>query len=240
MRLHPRNKLQGILELSYNYFCVEIEEFIKENQIKISKSAQKLHKQAMQIMNESVDAMHSQFHASRILRDLDRFINSQQGVKIKGDLDYDILVLAISWHDTWKARHKPGNYFSLFWHQLFEGVGSKRMFESAALEIGLPPQTAKKVSYAIRKHSRFQFRSTNTLEAKILQDLDHLDEWSADRIKEAQKNYFIMRSQLHLWILKKYMQFQSRRDFHFKWATKEYKARKSLYFKQVEEFLEEI
>lgn len=47
----------------------------------------------------------------------------------------------------------------------------------------LPSTTLKKIGYAIRKHSQFQFFPLKTIEAKILRDIDDLDIISAKRLK---------------------------------------------------------
>ncbi len=123
---------------------------------------------AADFMTNTKDPSHGIDHVNNLLKDTNRFFKSTGN---KFDIDKEILLLALYWHDVWKSQNKPtvGNYL---FHQLFEGLGSVFMFKKYAKVIGLSPSITRPVSYAIWQHSAVQIRTAKTLEAQLLWDVD--------------------------------------------------------------------
>ena len=109
------------------------------------------------------------------------------------------------------------------------------------MEIGLVYQ----VSYSIRKHSRFQVLPIKTPEARILKDLDNLEEWSLERLRLLKKK-FLISDQTNLKLLRlakfwfdHFMAKTTDSGFHFQWSKTEFAKRKKLYLEEVNKLLEE-
>ena len=98
-----------------------------------------------------------------------------------GKIDHEVMLLAIYWHDVWKARFVPQNPLHYLYGTVHEGIGSMKIFRKYALQVGLDDVTREKVEYAIRKHSDWQLLGTTDYEAKLLFDLDELENWNFDR-----------------------------------------------------------
>lgn len=154
-----------------------IEKFLSNHpDIKLSPKILKLCTEGERLMSQSPDPIHDHHHIGRILRQLDRFLKSHTKRP-----DFEILLPAICWHDVWKGKRQSLNPVKLFYHQLYEGIGSWRIFQKH--RANLPAGLAAQIGYAIRKHSQFQFFPLKTFEAKILRDLDDLDIVSAKRLR---------------------------------------------------------
>ena len=139
-------------------------------------------REGLKLMSQSLDPLHNLAHIERILDNLDRFINESREVKWK-KVNFDVLLLAICWHDIWKSQRLATSGKKLVYYHLAEGLGSMRFFSRNSHSWNISPQTVKKAKLAIRKHSALQFLPTRNLEAKILKDMDKLEEWSIDRIR---------------------------------------------------------
>lgn len=155
-----------------------IEKFLQNHpQIKLSKKIIAICKTGEKLMAQSPDPIHDHHHIGRLLKHLEIFLKQHQE-----KIDYSILLPAICWHDVWKGRRQSLNPIKLFYYQIYEGIGSLKIFYHHN-QHHLPSATLKKIGYAIRKHSQFQFFPLKTIEAKILRDIDDLDILSAKRLK---------------------------------------------------------
>jgi hypothetical protein len=148
--------------------------------IDIRASSQKIKillDKAVEFMTNTRDSSHGMEHINNLLRETNRFFKSTEN---KFDIDREILLLALYWHDVWKSQIRPSwrNYFFL---QFYDGLGSMLMFKNYASKVSLPPEMIRSVSYTIRKHSAFQGLPRKTLEAKLLWDVDTLDIWNFQR-----------------------------------------------------------
>lgn len=156
-----------------------------------------------------------------------------------------MLLLSICWHDVWKSRRFPTNPALLLLDQILEGLGSARMFTWQAKEVLLETGLVCPVSHSIRKHSRFQILPIKTPEAKILKDLDNLEEWSLERLKLLKKK-FLVSGQINPRLLRlakfwfdHFMAKTTDSGFHFQWSKNKFAGRKQLYLKEVNKLLKE-
>lgn len=155
-----------------------IDNFLKNHpQIKLPSKIIQICRTGEELMAQSPDPIHDHHHVGRLLKHLEKFLKKHQE-----NVDFSVLLPAICWHDVWKGRRQSLNPFKLFYYQIYEGLGSLWIFYKKNRR-HLPPATLKKIGYAIRKHSQFQFFSLKTVEAKILRDIDDLDILSAKRLR---------------------------------------------------------
>lgn len=219
-----------------------LSDFLNKNKIKLSLTSLSLCNQALNIMNDSKDPLHDLNHVKRILDYLHQFLKNE--ARVKKDLNFEVLILSICWHDTWKSERFSNNIIAFLFHNFWEGIGSMRLFGKVAKKAKLDKNISKKVKYAIRKHHSFQIRKRKTLEAKILMDLDVLDVWSMERLKVIEKmlSEFKIGSRilkLVIFYYKRYMLKKDETRLNFKWSRKEFKKRKTLYTKEVQRLIKE-
>lgn len=157
------------------------ETFIQKWGVSISSEAQALCALGLELLLASKDPTHDEQHVASLLRNADRLLEQEQGLRQKVNLE--VLVLSIVWHDVWRAGFIPKNAVELLYAFLWDGMGSKKLFVHHAKKFGLKPQTMKATGYAIQKHHSVQFLPRKTLEAKILKDCDELELWSLARAK---------------------------------------------------------
>lgn len=194
------------------------------------------------LMKESIDPIHDDGHVLRLLEILDRFLIQNQEIQ-ENQIDFEVLLVAICWHDAWRSRKFPGYWLPALWQFFWEGMGSRRLFVREAKEIGLEKGIINPVRYAIRKHSRFQFLSTKTLEAKILRDMDSLEFWSKERIigaaREAERRGLISKASLgSVKLYLKAINWINRSKFYFEWSRQEIIKMKQGYLDQAQELLD--
>jgi hypothetical protein len=166
-----------------------LRQFINRHDLVLTLAEWRLCRQAIDIMRNSVDPFHDCSHISRMLESLEEFMRTDEFQQSAGQVDLKTLLLAILWHDCWRAAKDAKRPLSLFWLTLYEGIGASRYFARAAREAGLKETLRRNVSYAIRKHSRFQVLPIVTLEAKILRMVDALDMFHPERANLLQKRF---------------------------------------------------
>ena len=189
---------------------------------------------AADFMINTKDLSHGIDHINSLLKNANRFLKSTGD---KFNIDKEILLLAIFWHDVWKSQNQPAPRNYLF-HQLYEGLGSMFMFRKHARIVGLSPGITGDVSYAIRKHSAVQIRPAKTLEAQLLWDIDTLDVWNVERVKSLFKNL----KWTNISIFDSYIIYMNKMGFHlnFEWTRNEVKKKKPLFFEAMAQFRESL
>lgn len=223
---------------------MELQEFLTKNGINLPNSVFSLCEEGVGFMRRSVDPIHDERHIFRILHDLNRFFRENAQID-RSKIDLETLLLSICWHDVWKSRRFPTNPASLLLDQILEGLGSARVFTTRAKEVRLETGLVRSVVYSIRKHSRFQILPIKTLEAKILKDLDNLEEWSLVKLELLKKKFLAPdkidpRSlRLAKFWFDHFMTKTTDSGFHFRWSKTEFAGRKRLYLKEVNKLLEE-
>jgi hypothetical protein len=96
-------------------------------------------------------------------------------------VDLKTVFLAILWHDCWRAAKDAKRPLSLALLTLYEGIGASRYFAKAARAANIDPVLRRKISYCIKKHSRFQVLPIKIMEARILRIVDALDMFNPAR-----------------------------------------------------------
>lgn len=218
-------------------------DLVGKNNLHITKDALALCDQGIELMEKSIDGLHDHNHVLRIVQNLNDFLANTQELK-KEDINFNVLLPAICWHDSWKSMRFPKNLFHLAYHMYMDGIGSSKLFKKATKNKQIPKKMKKEIAYAIKKHAMLQFRKPKTIEAKLLKDMDKLDEWALERLKEVEKK---MLKDLHLnkktirlaiFYFKRKMLKTKESKFHFEWSKKEFQKRKQIYIDYVSEYIE--
>lgn len=150
--------------------------------------------EAMLIMQNSLDDIHNLKHVENILTLIDLFISKRSNLQV----DFDVLTLAICWHDTWIALKGTGGVVKMSYQRLAEGIASSFLFKKGVKKYSLNTQLIKDVSYVIRKHSTIQLIPKKTVEAKLLDDADKTDARNFERIRHTQVDKRYLSKKLHL------------------------------------------
>lgn len=222
---------------------MNLEEFLAKNQLRLSAIVLSLCKEAIAKMERSKDVLHNEKHIFCLLTNLDLLLENETTIK-KSEINFDVLLLAIYWHDVWRSNRLPRNFFSMIFDEIFEGLGSMLLFSKRAKEVKLPGKPTSKVKYAIRKHSRFQVFPLRSREAKILHDIDDLDLWSTTKLKALEKIYLKNPKKINPYMIKLarfyYDHFMAKTKpstYHFQWAREEFRKRKKIFVKRVNELI---
>jgi hypothetical protein len=189
---------------------------------------------AVEFMAHTKDPSHGMDHINHLLEETNRFFRSTGD---KFDVDREVLLLALYWHDVWKSQNKP-NWRNYLFLQLYEGLGSMFMFKKYARPLDLSPEMIRSVSYAIRKHSAIQGVRARTLEAQLLWDMDTLDAWNIQRTRTAIGNL----GQFHIPAFDSYIQYMKRAGFHlyFEWTRNEVRKLAPMFFEEMSKFRETL
>lgn len=217
--------------------------FIKKYKIEIPQSSLELCKKGLEKMEESIDPAHNQEHVENILDNLDKFLESGE---IKGGkINFEILLVAICWHDVWKSTRMPDDVRSVFINQIWDGWGSARIFKKEVKLNKEERKKLKKVFWIIGNHPRdmtirVPFRIY--LETKILRDVDRLERWNLQRHTDFFKKLVTARdiaSQKWIkWLIKFYREkyalwSDSEKKYYYKWSKAEFKKRRDRYLGEI-------
>ena len=166
----------------------DFDSYLKKHNIVLSPRSKKFCKLGLKRMSKSIDPIHNHLHVLCLLDNFGSLMRNERGL-LKQDVDYNVLLISIIWHDIWKSKRFPKGVFKLVWDQLYEGRGSAKIAAAEMEKAGFPKQTIKKVAYAIRQHSVVH-KKRKTIESKILKDVDELARWNVARIKFAGRHLF--------------------------------------------------
>jgi hypothetical protein len=189
---------------------------------------------AVEFMTNTRDSSHGMEHINNLLRETNRFFTSNEN---KFDIDREVLLLALYWHDVWKSQIKP-NWRNYLFLQLYDGLGSMFMFKNYARKVSLSPEMIHSVSYAIRKHSTFQGFPRKTLEAKLLWDVDTLDIWNFQRTRTVFQDL----GSSNITALDSYLRYLKRAGFqlYFEWTRNEVGKLAPRFFEEMSKFRESL
>lgn len=223
---------------------MNLSEFLYRQNLALESAVFSFCQEGIEMMAESLDPFHTEKHIFRILDILDSFLRENDQV-LKSQIDFEVLLTAICWHDVWKSRRFPAFWLRGAWQAFWEGLGSRRIFVKEARENGLEKEIVKPVRYAIRKHSTFQITSPKTLEAKILKDVDNLEFWSLERLRDVvhdlEKNNWAPTLLLPTAKIYKYLLRVLNREssLSFEWSKKERDRRRQNYRVELEKLIAE-
>ncbi len=212
--------------------------FLLKEGVKLSKAGKYLIDRGWELMKNSKDDTHDERHVVRIMADLKKLLGEEKGLKKK--VDMESVILAILWHDVWKARRNPDNVFWLTWGNYYEGWGSKKMFEKEAEMAGMKKKKIEKIAEAIKKHPWFWKKAEREMESKVLWDLDNLDIWSMKRLVP-KKDYFLSkiwrkRDRLLMravfFYVQNFLMKRKEKYLFFSWSRMEMVKRKEIFGKE--------
>ncbi len=192
----------------------------------------------LKLMQQSLDPMHDVKHVGRMLSMLVTLEKKRQLPKLTIH-KRSALILAIIWHDVWKAGHLRTSYLLFLYDQIVEGIASARMFVNYSRKHKLAPNIIQEVSYAIRKHSTFQIYKRKTEVSQILYDLDTIERFSSQRLQYARDQLlergevFVLRKSWYLVAIEYiYMYWFSLKPnlFYSKWAGHNFEQVRKKYF----------
>ncbi len=210
--------------------------YLEAYKIKLSPKARVFCKLGLQRMAKSIDPLHNHMHVVCLLHNLGELLKREKNL---GNINFDVLLISIIWHDIWRARHFYRNPATLLWQNLYEGVGSSLIAKKEMTKAGLPDNTIKKVAYAIRKHAEFQILKRKTTESKLLADVDELGRWDIKRSRYAESvlidakkpNFKLLK--LAEWYFDHFMRPANADGLYFSWSKKEFRKLKRNYIKEV-------
>lgn len=196
----------------------------------------------VRVMSRSSDPTHDVEHVKRLTARAKNLIKAEGLEKRVG---WEVLLLAIVWHDVWTAKNVPSNALGMIWEYVYEGWGSAIMFRREAKLAGLEEGKIKKIFYAIRKHPSSTLWGPKTLEGKILRDVDNIDQWEWKRIaaiiKEMEKGGIDEEERKKMRLAKIYfekiMKKRLVKDIFFEWSKERFVRQKEIYLKKVVELM---
>jgi hypothetical protein len=216
---------------------MQIKELLSHHSLHLSPSVYAACQTGIELMSQSQDPLHNQNHIFRMLDILDEFISGDRHLNWHR-VDFEVLILSICWHDCWKSLRRPASKRAGVYHMVAEGWGSYRMFGQRTKKFHLDPLLVKQTKYAIRKHSVVQFLPRRTMESRILQDVDHLEEWSAVRLREGVGDSKTIAElspklvKLYQFYFNHWMARKHHAKFNYQWPQSIYKKRQQEFVKE--------
>lgn len=172
-----------------------LQEFLDQNNIRIDHEIFQLCMEAIEKMEKSQDVIHDHKHIYRILDSLTGFISSSENVRLVREIDFNVLLPAIAWHDVWKYDKNPFLWFpvtltSLLFYNI-ENPAAARLFLKTARKMKIDESLSRKIFEELKRHGGKLSRlgSNKTLEGKIFLDLDVLDITSPERLNSIKDRY---------------------------------------------------
>jgi len=170
--------------------------------------------EGLRIMRRARDKSHGVAHVFHIFDNLNYLLDKNPTLKSK--INFDVLILAICWHDVWISTQKPRNVLHIIYMQFVEGVKSAAIFDTVATIKNFDPSTRILTKYVIRKHSSIQFLPAFVLEAKILFDLDKIEMWNYRRFFTLQKNIVSTKEFYQKYVVRLYMNYSEKMGLYFR------------------------
>ncbi len=216
--------------------------YLGRHKIKLSPKAKRFCKLGLQRMAKSIDPLHNHLHVICILQNLGKLL-AHEKESVKSETDFNVLLMSIIWHDIWKSYRFPTGLLKMLWQQAYEGRGSAKIVAAEMKKAGFPKETIKKVTYAIQQHATVH-KKHKTAESKILSDLDELDRWRLNRVKQLYK-VLNKQGKLNLKILtvgkfyaQHFMKNAKPDKLYFSWSRREFPKLKERWIKTVKTFYE--
>jgi hypothetical protein len=139
-------------------------------------------------MRRSANIVHDYRHAENVQKHALRVFESLEKEGLLTEEDRNVVLLAVWWHDSYKAQFKRE---SLLYGLFFEGVESVKIFKR---EVGhlLSEDVFKKAESMIRYHNMYApffylFRSKYTPLFRTLYEADNMEGYNSKRIEESRQ-----------------------------------------------------
>lgn len=222
---------------------MKFKEFLEKNNISLPEPLVSLCIEGLKLMKKSVDPLHKEDHIERILDSLNSLL--KYNFAIKKNINFEVLIPAICWHDTWRSKKFRTKKSTFLYATFYDGLGSAKLFRKKAKKLLIDKKMIRQIAYTIRKHSAVQLLPHRSTSARILKELDLLDEWSIERLKIVEKTY--LKSQLlspriikiAKFYFDHYMIKSHQSSFYFPWTQSEFEFRKNNYIPLVQKLAEE-
>lgn len=219
---------------------MNLQQFTEKYRVRLSKKTSIACKEGITRMANGKDTLHIKEHIFGLLDLLDNFFNESNQIKFE-QIDFNVLLPAICWHDTWKATQNPKSKWALLFGLIYEGQGSCKIFKKWALSNNFSSENIKSICRAIKLHNTLGlqlFIKHKSLESKILWDLDWVYSYTSPVYETLLKNYERTQSdyaKLSLDRYKKHVQSIEDRKVYFHWS----KNRIKLERKKFQRFMDE-
>jgi hypothetical protein len=179
----------------------------------------KITKIGLKFTQNSLDPVHDLGHLYRMMGSYFQFKKSNENPKL--NISDRVMVHSIVWHDVWKTlRRQSFKGVKLISDEIYEGIGSMRIFARYAKKLHLDAPLIKKVKYAIRKHATISILPRSTRESRLLNDLDELDFWNVKRLKLGIQNY-----RYRYLAAQKYFKYRLKKAFYYPWTQTKFERK---------------
>ena len=157
------------------------------------------------------------------------------------EIDFETLLISISWHDVWIAQNFRPNLVDTLRSSYTEGPNAAKLVGVEMEKAGFEQNLISNVKYCVENHPGPEASKTKrvTTESRILHDLDQMDSWSEERLKDI-KSYLSgnPKGKLVLPLLRfgrSLILKAANHDYYFESSRREKDRRYPRFVKQVEE-----
>ena len=214
-----------------------LDAFLTKNEVELSPLTKTFCEEGIERMRSSIDPAHNVGHSERIIADLDKFVEENKELEV----DFETLLISLSWHDVWRATNFKPNLIDLLISNYREGTNAAKLVTMEMEKEGFGQNLTDKVKYCVERHPGPHPSETKreTIESRILHDLDQMDSWSGGRLQEI-KNY-ISENPKGKYLLpmlrmgKSFILKAASHGYYFKSSQRERDIRYPEFVKQVEE-----
>src|SRR3989344_2563029 len=126
---------------------MHITAFLSHRKLRISRPAYDSCLEAISRMTVSTDPFHDETHVFSILDSLDKFFDESREINCS-QIDYEVLLQAVCWHDIWKSTKIQKSRRRVFFDNAADGLGSMRIFGRYARSVSQTPHS--RITLALR------------------------------------------------------------------------------------------
>lgn len=225
-----------------------LREFIAKHKVDIDQQFLDIAVDGLERMKKSGLSDHNEKHIYDIFGDLEEMIE-RVGMEKFENIDWNVFLPALCWHDAWKATRKTTKNLLLFkWEQLWDGKGSQLLFRKYLRKKRIRGLKATKISDTIYFHApirQFFWRKKERWawsEGKLLRDLDGLQIWNMKRYLRMKQEHinedYTFKNPRYLklgkWIYKKFMKSHEDKYLFYAWTREVFDIRKHAVLKEAE------
>jgi len=229
---------QVVTENTPNYLTrMTLDTLLTKNGVELSPLTKTFCDQGISRIRNSADPAHNVGHLERMIFDLDKFVEGNKDLEI----DFETLLISISWHDVWIAQNFRPNLVDTLRSSYTEGPNAAKLVGVEMEKAGFEQNLIDNVKYCVENHPGPEASKTKrvTTESRILHDLDQMDSWSEERLKDI-KSYLSgnPKGKLVLPLLRLGRSFilkAANHDYYFESSRREKDRRYPRFVKQVEE-----
>jgi len=223
---------------------MQLNDFLIKNSIKLNKDVLDLCNEGMEIMKLGTDKMHDAAHIYRVLDILDKFLHAEKE-KIIHSINFNVLMVSICWHDTWRALRKPQTKVSVLLDEIWDGMGSVGLIKEKIKHLHVSLEEKREMIRCIRHHGTFNIARSRSVESKILKDLDLLEVWSFERFEALKQEYLFVdivnpiTLRAAKFYFDRFMKKQDGSKYYFEFFKQEFLKTKADYIANVDKLLED-